>query len=343
MTEVPALERQWRLLQTMIARRNGETVTELAVELQVSDKTIRRDLALLQKVGFPLHESVGHKGLKRWKVSAEHGAPTTIRWDEAAALYLGRQLFQPLSGTFLAKGLSSLVRKIEDVLSADARKYLDRMAQTWLVTQPAASDYAQRGQLIDDLNLAVEEHQLVSLTYQSQSATEPVTYDVHPYGLILHRGTLYLVAFAPHHGEVRHYKVDRISAADVQTLKFPKPKEFDLAAHLAGSFGIYRGSAKDNVVVRVRFFAEAVRNVREKQWHASQKLLPQRDGSVIAEFQLTATEEIKAWVLSFGPKAEVLEPKSLRMEVADELRQTLNAYQERSALVSTSRKRRSPK
>jgi predicted DNA-binding transcriptional regulator YafY len=111
---------------------------------------------------------------------------------------------------------------------------------------------------------------------------------------------------------VRHYKVDRISAVDVQTLRFPKPKEFDLAAHLAGSFGIYRGSAKDNVVVRVRFFAEAVRYVREKQWHASQKLLPQRDGSVIAEFQLTATEEIKAWVLSFGAKAEVLEPETLR-------------------------------
>ena len=326
MAEFPAQERHWRMLQIVMARRLGETVARLAEDLAVSEKTIRRDLNLLRKVGFPLSESVGEKGLKRWKLDSGHAPPAAIRWDEAATLYLGKKLFQPLAGTFLAKGLSSLFRKIEDVLSEDARKYLDQMAQMWLVTQPAASDYAQRGQLIDDLNLAVEEHRLVWLTYQSQSATEPVTYDVHPYGLILHRGTLYLVAFAPHHGEVRHYKVDRISAADVQTLKFPKPNDFDLAAHLAGSFGIYRGSAKDNIVVRVRFFAEAARYVREKQWHASQKLLPQRDGSVIAEFQLTATEEIKAWALSFGAKAEVLEPESLRQEIAQEVTQLHQMY-----------------
>lgn len=210
MAEIPAQERHWRMLQIVMARRLGETVARLAEDLAVSEKTIRRDLNLLQKVGFPLSESVGEKGLKRWKLESGHAPPAAIRWDEAATLYLGKKLFQPLAGTFLAKGLSSLFRKIEDVLSEDARKYLDRMAQMWLVTQPAASDYAQRGQLIDDLNLAVEEHRLVWLTYQSQSATEPVTYDVHPYGLILHRGTLYLVAFAPHHGEVRHYKVDRI-------------------------------------------------------------------------------------------------------------------------------------
>ncbi len=343
MAEILPLERHWRLLQIVMARRFGETVARLAEDLSVSEKTIRRDLTLLRKVGFPLRESVGDKGLKRWMLESGHAPPAAIRWDEAATLHLGRKLFEPLSGTFLADGLRSLFRKIEDILSEDARKYLDRMAQMWLVTQPAASNYALQGQLIDDLNLAVEEHRLVWLTYQSQSATEPVTYDVHPYGLILHRGTLYLVAFAPHHGEVRHYKVDRISAADVQPLKFPKPTEFDLAAHLAGSFGIYRGSANAHITVRVRFLAEAARYIQEKQWHASQKLAPQRDGSVIAEFQLTATEEIKAWVLSFGAKAEVLEPMALRVEVADELRQTLNSYQDRSVLVSTSRKRRTPK
>ena len=108
MAEISALERQWRLLQAMIARRNGETVAELAVELQVSEKTIRRDLVLLQKVGFPLNEAVGHKGLKRWKVSAEHGPPAAIRWDEAATLYLGRKLMQPISGTGLANAWQSL-------------------------------------------------------------------------------------------------------------------------------------------------------------------------------------------------------------------------------------------
>ena len=326
MAEIPALERQWRLLQMMISRRNGETVAELVVELQVSEKTIRRDLALLQKVGFPLNESVGLKGLKRWKLSAEHGPPAAIRWDEAATLYLGRKLMQPIAGTVLADSWQSLSQKIELILSDEARRYLDRMAAMWFVTQPAASDYASHSRFIDALTLAIEEHRLTFLTYQSQAATEPVTYDVHPYGVVLHRGSLYLVAYAPHHGEVRHYKVDRISDVDVQTLKFPKPNDFDLESHLAGSFGIYQGETDQDIHVRVRFSADVARYVQEKRWHASQKLTPQPDRSVIAEFQLRALQELKAWVLSFGAKAEVLEPESLRQEIADEITQLSQQY-----------------
>ncbi|MCX7419851.1 MAG: WYL domain-containing protein [Planctomycetia bacterium] len=172
------------------------------------------------------------------------------------------------------------------------------------------------------------------MTYQSQAATEPVTHDVHPYALVFAKNSFYLVAFAPHHAEVRHYKLDRISQVDVQPLKFPKPLDFNLDQHFAGSWSIYRGRAEKPFVVRVRFTAEVSRYIQEKRWHASQKLLPQRDGTVIAEFQLTATEEIKAWVLSFGTKAEVLEPESLREEIINGLQETLDCYSDSKSLTS---------
>lgn len=336
MADISTLERQWRLLQLMIARRNGETVAGLAVELQVSGKTIRRDLALLQKVGFPLSELVGHKGLKRWKVSAEHGPPPAIRWDEAATLYLSRRLMQPLAGTALADSWQSLTSKIELILSDEARRYLDRMAAMWFVTQPPAGNYTAHGCFIDSLTLAIEEHRLTLLTYQSQAATEPVTYEVHPYGLVLHRGSLYLVAYAPHHSEVRHYKVDRISDVDVQGLKFTKPTGFDLQSHLAGSFGIYHSTTDRTVRVRVRFSADVARYVQEKHWHASQRLTLQPDRSVIAEFNLRATEELKTWVLSFGSQAEILEPDSLRQQIARDVAQLHQMY--RPALKHAARK-----
>ena len=70
-------------------------------------------------------------------------------------------------------------------------------------------------------------------------------------------------------------KVDRISDVDVQTLKFPKPNEFNLESHLSGSFGVYRGTSPKDIHVRVRFAADVARYVQEKRWHASQKLTPQ--------------------------------------------------------------------
>lgn len=184
--------------------------------------------------------------------------------------------------------------------------------------------------------MAVEEQRLTWITYQSQAATEPVTHDVHPYGIVIAKNSVYLVAFAPHHGEVRHYKLDRISGVDVQTLKFPKRADFDLEQHFVGSWSIYRGRTQAPFVVRVRFAAEVSRYVQEKRWHALQQLSPQPDGSLLAEFTLTATEEIKAWLLSFGPKAAVLEPESLRDEIIQDLTESLAHYAPREPTVSAS-------
>lgn len=59
------------------------------------------------------------------------------------------------------------------------------------------------------------------------------------------------------------------------------------------------------------------RYVGESVWHPSQELRPQKDGSLIAKFHLDGTREIKAWILSFGRHAEVLEPEELRVEVEE--------------------------
>ena len=74
------------------------------------------------------------------------------------------------------------------------------------------------------------------------------------------------------------------------------------------------------------FAASAARYVSESNWHGSQKLTPQDDGSLIAEFQLSGTEEIKRWIMSFGSNAVVREPASLREEIAEELNSLLEMY-----------------
>ena len=53
------LVRQWILLRAFCARRHGATVIDMAEEMGVCAKTIRRDLDTFQKAGFPLEETVG--------------------------------------------------------------------------------------------------------------------------------------------------------------------------------------------------------------------------------------------------------------------------------------------
>ena len=72
------------------------------------------------------------------------------------------------------------------------------------------------------------------ITYQSMRATEPVTYDIYPYGLIYHRGSLYLVGRSPQRDEVCHWKIDRVEAAEVTEVHFNWPDDFDLRSTCGG-------------------------------------------------------------------------------------------------------------
>jgi len=198
-------------------------------------------------------------------------------------------------------------------------------------TMVGVSDYTKKSELIDELMIGIEDKRAVFITYQSLRATEPVTYDIYPYGLAYHHGSLYLIGFAPEHREIRHWKVDRVEAAELTPIHLNAPQDFDLHEHMAKSFGVFSGSG--DVHVKVRFSPTVARYVTESNWHSSQKLTPQKDGSLIAEFDLNHTEEIKRWIHSFGKHAVVLEPERLRSEMIDELDSLIVVTLNRSMLT----------
>ncbi len=319
--------RQWILLRTLCARHHGVTVKELIEELGVSDKTVRRDLEMFQQIGFPLAETVEDHGRKKWRIDAAKNQPgLAFAFDEAVALYLGRRLLEPLAGTVFWEAAQRAFRKIRATLGEGALGYLDRFAGMFHHTAVGASDYHRKAELIDRLMMAIEDRRQVLMRYQSLRATEPVTYDVFPYGLAYHRGSLYLVGWAPGHQEIRHWKVDRIEDVDLTDFPFDRPADFDLAAHFSGSFGVYHGGGPVQRI-RVAFSAAVARYVTEGAWHASQRLHPQPDGGVHAHFELDNTEELKRWLLGFGRHARVLEPDTLRGELLAEAEAMIAGYQ----------------
>lgn len=321
------LLRQWTLLKALSSRPGGATVRELVRELGVSEKTVRRDLETFQRVGFPLQEHVGPHGRKAWGLQPAAEPPgLSFTFDEAIALYLGRRLLEPLAGTVFWDASQRAFKKIRATLGAKALRYVEQFGQVFYQTMVGASDYSKKAELIDHLVQGIEDRRSVLLTYRSLKATEPVSYPIYPYGLIYHRGALYVVGWSPDHEEIRHWKVNRIEQAELTQMPFQRPDDFDLREHLAKSFGVYRGGGQGEVHVKVRFAPAVARYVSESRWHESQKLTPQKDGSLLAEFDLGDTEEIKRWILSFGQQAEVLEPDRLRKEMAKDFDASLRQY-----------------
>lgn len=335
-----SLLRQWRILTLLSAAGGQATVRQLVERSGVCDKTIRRDLELFKEVGFPLTEVVGERGRKHWQLAAGAGvAQLRFTLEEAAALYLGRQFLEPLAGTYFFDGARSAFTKIRATLGDTALRHLEKLAAAFYCQSHGWSDYSQQGELIDDLQRAIEDRRLTVVTYQSLRSTEPVTlYDLHPYGLAWHKHALYLIAWSCDHGAIRTFKVDRISSAQTQRLQFQRPADFDLESYLAHSFGIFaaRGPAQ---TIRVRFSAAVARILHEKTFHTSQRLQPEPSGSLLATYKLSSFEEFLSWILSFGPHAEVLEPPALRAQVVEKLEESLRMYGEETATKTQGREK----
>lgn len=113
------------------------------------------------------------------------------------------------------------------------------------------------------------------------------------------------------------------------------PEDFDLADWLEHSFGVFRSTDGQLQTIRIHFTREVARYVKESRWHKSQKLHDHVDGSLIAEFELTDTQEIKRWIMSFGPNAVVLEPNKLVEEIQKDLVAMINGYGEPSRPTDT--------
>ena len=364
-------QRQWLILISLMSRQQGQTVRELADEVGVDDRTIRRDLNSLRKLSFPIEERQSTRGLKHWRMT--EGAarvPIHFTWPEAVALHLGRRLLDPMAGTYFWQAAQTAFSKIRAMLGESALLQLDKVSKAFFQTIPGRSDYTDKADLIDQLMLAIEEHRIAFVAYQSERATEPVSLEMYPYGIVYHKGSLYLVAYSRDHEQpdsatssskrddsttrnnstnprsnpiepirpaassaIRHFKVDRITGVDVQSFQFTPDPTFSLENHLANSFGIFRPQSQSDspMKIRIRFSSEAARYVQEKHWHASQMLTKEKDGSVVLEVHLDDTHEIKAWALSFGPKATILEPDSLRNEIVKDIERLLGNYQTKKA------------
>lgn len=331
MSRGSSLVRQWILLKTLASRAGGATLADLAAELEVSNKTIRRDLAVFLDAGFPIQEQAEEFGRKLWRLDRSwQRAELTFTFDEALALYLGRQYLEPLAGTLIWEAAQRAFKKIRASLGERALKYLDRIGPSMSATEFGIADYSRRADVIDNLLIGIEDRKVVFITYRSQRSTEPVTYDIHPYRITRHRGSLYVHGHKPDDNDFRTWKVDRIESAEVDTVGFTMPPSADIDKELAGALGIYHG--RNGIVAEVWFSNSVARYVQESRWHPSQRLTQQADGSLLVEFELSATEELKSWVLSFGANAEIVRPQSLRVEVANELTATLNRYRKLSTI-----------
>jgi len=321
------LFRQWQLLKTLQSHRFGLAVEDLAGRLEYSKRTVQRDLASLQQVGFPISFEQRDFGKRFWKLAPHYIESEKLQLTvvEMISLFLSQQLLAPLAGTPFGDGLANALQKIKAVLPARVLVYFADLEDAFLIKSLGQEDYSGHGKEIAILNDAILHQRVLRVTFRSTSQRRELTTTFHPYGMVLLSASLYCIGWLEEYGEIRTLKVSRFKGVQRTDSSFEKPATFSLAKHTYGAFGIF-GPGKFQTI-RVKFTDWASVNVREHRWHQSQKITSDTKRGLTAEFELSNTVEFKRWVLGFGRHAVVVKPKKLAKEIAEELAAARGAYQ----------------
>jgi len=171
--------RQWLILRAIAAANGEATIKTLVEQTKKSEKTIRRDVALLRKAGFAVVERTGDFGRKTFSVDAAAVPRVDLCYDEALALYFCRRAVLPLAGTFFWDSTETAFRKIRASLGPRVVAYVARMLGRVYQTRVGGA-YAGKSELIDQLLIAIEDCLATFITYHSSRSSEPLTYPVEP-------------------------------------------------------------------------------------------------------------------------------------------------------------------
>jgi proteasome accessory factor B len=309
--------RQWRVLHALESSRHGATIDGLAHELEVTTRTIRRDLAALQEAGFPLYDERNDDGRVRWRIDGQvmKGLETGFTLAEMCALYLSRNLLEAVAGTPFQRDLTNAFARLEKMLSPRMRRFLDRLPSVLAAKPGPRTRGASSPDIVGRLLEATLHFRVAAMRYHSVSSARIKDYVVHPYRLAFAQGGLYLLAYVPEYQDVRTFAVDRIASVSIEKQTFT-PKQPIGDEVFANSLGVNTGPAER---VDITFDARVAPYVRARVWHASQQLRELDNGRLQLTMTVCHDWALRSWVLSWGPYARVTAPSELARAIASEL------------------------
>ncbi len=307
--------RQWRLLY-ILAARGGKTIAELAQEIGCSRRTVWRDLAILQEVGFPLTTDRDGRESRYLLMEGVRGLPPIpFTLPELASLHLARHLLLPLRTTPLGEPIHGVLEKVAATLAPKAKEFLDRLHHELSARTVQAKDYRGIQETLRLVQEALRSHRTLEAEYHSYGRDAVTRRRLDPVHLWTQQGGIYLAAHCHQRQEVRTFALERMRQIRLTGDTFAPPADFDVERYLAGSFGLFRGQP---VQVAVRFSKGVARYIAERQWHPTQQVSPRLTGELDLTLHVPVCPELTRWILSYGKDVEVLTPRSLRAAIRRE-------------------------
>uniref|UniRef100_A0AAU3I494 YafY family transcriptional regulator n=1 Tax=Streptomyces sp. NBC_01393 TaxID=2903851 RepID=A0AAU3I494_9ACTN len=302
------------LLQT----RGRLTAAQLAAELEVSVRTVYRDVEALSAAGVPLYGDAGHEGGYRL-LDGYRTRLTGLTTEEAEALFLAG-IPGPAAELGLGAVLAAAQLKVRAALPHELREHADRVSGRFHLDAPGWYADADETPYLTAVADAVWNGRVLDIRYRRWREPTDVDRRLEPYGLVLKAGRWYVVAGPG----PRTYRVDQILELHTSEAEFTRPEGFDLAEYwTAYQRDFHERLHQAEVVVRIApgtglsglaGRAMAVNGLTDEQ------------GWTRATVPVESLEQAHDDFLRLGTAVEVLEPPELRARIAETVAELARRY-----------------
>jgi predicted DNA-binding transcriptional regulator YafY len=307
----------------MLLQAHGKlTAQQLAERLEVSERTIYRDMDALSAAGFPIVADRGQKG--GWRLLDDYRSRLSgLKASELQSLFLSPS-DELLADLGLSETWESARQKLIASLPVDHRKKVQTVWNRIHIDTSTWKGQKEELQTFEVLKQAIWQEKKVHIVYKRADGLL-ITRDVDPLGLVAKGSRWYFVA--AHEGELRNYRVSRIRKAEQTEEAFIRPANFDLAAYWKTSTQSFvkqlptypvQIEARETLIPRLTFTDIFVRIAEVRR--------AERSGWFSVQLIFDTKEEAKRYLLGFATDVRVIEPSLLQQEICAMAEAMLKMY-----------------
>lgn len=312
------------MLRIHEAIRGGKypNCTTLGAELEVSYKTIQRDIDFLRdrwELPIAYHE-IEHGFYYSSPVS--NLPNVTISRGELVALLVAQKAVEQYRGTPFERPISSAFEKLASSLEETEGIAIHDLSEAFSF-KPASLAESELSSFRLAAECVVGEEE-VEFDYQTLTGSEKSRRRLQAYHLGCVSDQWYLIGNDPERQAVRTFSMARVENLKKTGAKFKRPADFSIEKILKGSFSIFEARKTEDI--RILLDPLAARIAKERRWHSSQKIRSLEDGAAELSLRVGVAPDLESWILSWGAHAQVLAPENLRASIAEQHRRAAEFY-----------------
>jgi predicted DNA-binding transcriptional regulator YafY len=298
-------------LLTLLRARTARNAKAIAAEMEITERTVYRDLNTLELAGVPYRFDKEDGG---YRIDGDFFLPPMqLTLGEAMALsVLASQLAGRGQVPFLEDAWRAVTKIRAQLPAAIREEVADGDGH---IRVEAARVSPQKGcqPHFEMIRRAIASRRKVRCRYDGgKSVRSPFLF--RPYALFFGQRAWYVIGHSEAAGAERSLKLNRLRKVEPTDRPYMIPDGWTLERSLGRAWRMIRGDRR--YLVRIRFDRECGRNVADTLWHATQRITWCGDGECLFECEVDGLDEILWWVLGYGGHATVLSPSDLMQKVA---------------------------